>query len=94
MHTYVQRVTYIHRVMYDKSVTYVQLYINNVFQYNRLCWFQSVGHVITESWLHLQVLATDGDKGSFGELTYSLISGHFGDFNISTTADGQLLILC
>lgn len=35
-----------------------------------------------------QVMASDGDRGVFGEITYSLISGDFDDFYINTTAAG------
>ena len=37
-----------------------------------------------------QVMATDGDKGVFGEITYTMLSGHFDDFYINTTAAGEL----
>ena len=34
-------------------------------------------------------MATDGDKGVFGEITYALLSGHFNNFYINTTAAGR-----
>lgn len=41
------------------------------------------------NWTVFQVMASDGDRGVFGEITYSLISGDFDDFYINTTAAGQ-----
>lgn len=34
-------------------------------------------------------MASDGDRGVFGEISYTLISGDFDDFYINTTAAGQ-----